>query len=67
MGSKKDERRSRRTVEVIASSYQPSKADLEEDVSLHASPDEVARALVQTVRVRRLRATSVRTGKPARK
>ena len=47
--------------------YQPSKAELEEEVSIHASPDEAARALVQTVCVRRVKATSVRTGKLSRK
>lgn len=43
-----------RTVEVMDSSYQPSKAELEEDVSIDASPEDVGRALMQTVDVRRV-------------
>ena len=42
-----------RTVKVIDSSYQPSKAELEADVSIDASPEEVGRALMQTVDVQR--------------
>ena len=42
-----------RTVKFIASSYQPSKAELEADVSIDASPEEVARALMSTVNVQR--------------
>ena len=42
-----------RDVKVMDSSYQPSKAELEADVSIDASPEEVGRARVQTVNVRR--------------
>ncbi len=35
----------RATVEGIQSSYQPSKAELEEDMSIDSTPEEVARAL----------------------
>ena len=38
-------------VELKHSSYQPSKAELEEDVSINASPEEVARALGRQVEV----------------
>lgn len=57
------------TVEVIDSSYQPSKAELEADVSIDATPNEVARALTRTVKTRRVktpskRAASARHEKP---
>ena len=42
-----------RIVKVMDSSYQPSKAELEADVSIDASPEEVARALMSTVNVQR--------------
>lgn len=42
-----------RTVKVMDSSYQPSKAELEADVSIDATPEEVGRALMQTVNVQR--------------
>ena len=37
----------RATVEVVQSSYQPSKAELEEDVSIDATLDDVAAAMLQ--------------------
>ena len=40
-------------IKVMDSSYQPSKAELEADVSIDASPEEVARALMSTVNVQR--------------
>ena len=60
------------TVEVRESSYQPSKAELEEDVSIDATPDEVARALTRTVNVRRVKkprniAASARSDRPTHK
>ena len=72
MSSEKDGNRPPRTVEVVDSSYQPSKAELEADVSINATPDDVARALTRTVNVRRVKtprskAASVKSGKPARK
>ena len=39
-------------VEVRHSSYQPSKAELEEDMRIDASPEDVARAIGQQVEVR---------------
>ena len=48
------------TVEVVDSSYQPSKAELEADVSIDATPDEVARAITRTVRTSRVKAPSKR-------
>ena len=47
-----------RTVKVMDSSYQPSKAELEADVSIDASPEEVARALMSTVNVQRASPTT---------
>ena len=39
-------------VELKHSSYQPSKAELEEDMRIDASPEELARALGRQVEVR---------------
>ena len=55
-----------RTVEVVDSSYQPSKAELEADVSINATPDEVARALTQTVNTRRVQPRSKRAASARR-
>ncbi len=40
-----------RTVRVKPSSYQPSKAELEERVRINATPDELASKVMETVRV----------------
>ena len=53
MPREKEPRTATRTVEVVDSSYQPSKAELEADVSIDATPEEIGRALMQTVNVRR--------------
>ena len=50
---RKEPRTATRIVKVMDSSYQPSKAELEADVSIDASPEEVARALMSTVNVQR--------------
>ncbi len=42
----------RATVEVVRSSYQPSKAELEEDLRFEGTFEEAARALVQPVNIR---------------
>ena len=44
------------TVEVVKSTYQPSKAELEEDLRLPKgyTPEDVARALTRTVNVRHI-------------
>ena len=39
------------TLRVRARDYQPTKADLEEDVSVNATPEAVRAALMRTVRV----------------
>ena len=51
--SRKEPRTATRTVKVMDSSYQPSKAELEADVSIDAPPEKVARALMSTVNVQR--------------
>ena len=48
MPHEKSPKTSERTKRAIDSSYQPSKAELEADVSINASPEVVARALVRT-------------------
>jgi hypothetical protein len=79
MPRKKEPTRAQRTVEVVDSNCQPSKAELEADVSIDATPDDVARALTQTVNVRRVKpskkaasghrdkAASARSDKPRKK
>lgn len=41
----------RRTVRVKPQSYQPSKAELEEDVSIDATPEDLIRAAFQPANV----------------
>ena len=41
----------RREVRVKPHSYQPSKAELEEDVKINTTPDALARALLRPVKV----------------
>ena len=72
MPSKKEIKTDTRTVEVVDSSYQPSKAQPEEDMSIDRTSYEVARALTQTVNVRRVRsarskAASAKNPKPSKK
>ena len=42
-------------VEIIHHTYQPSKAELESDVSVDATPEQIARALVRDVEVREIK------------
>ena len=42
----------RRTVEIVRSDYQPSKAEMEEDLSIDASFEEIAQAVTETVEVK---------------
>ena len=41
-----------RVVEIVRSDYQPSKAELEEDMSIDASPEELAQAVLQPVTIK---------------
>ena len=45
-------RPSRREVEVVHSSYQPSRAELEEDMRVDATFEEAVQALARPVRIR---------------
>lgn len=44
----------RRQVEIVRKSYQPSKAELDEDMRIDASPEEAARRLVEPVDIRHI-------------
>ena len=53
MGSKgKKDVRKKRVVEVVDSRYQPTKAEMEEEIAIDASPEELARAVLGDVEVR---------------
>ena len=49
------EKSNRETIELVNPKYQPSKTELEEDVRVNASPEEVAKAVMQRVDVRHIR------------
>ena len=42
---------SRKTLRLRSAKYQPSKAELEEDMRINATPEELARAILQPVKV----------------
>lgn len=44
-------RKNKPILKLMHSSYQPSKAELEEDVSVDASPEDVARAVLSPVQI----------------
>ena len=46
-----DTRKNKPVVKLAHSSYQPSKAELEEDVSIDATPEEIARAVLRPVKI----------------
>ena len=52
-----EKRSDKPVVNIKHSSYQPSKAELEEDVSIDASPEDIARAVGRQVRVRHTKPT----------
>ena len=41
-----------RTVEIVRSDYQPSKAELEEDVSIDTSFEDLARVVTEPVKIK---------------
>ena len=43
-----------KTVELVKSSYQPTKAEIEEEFTVSATLEELTKALVQPVKVRRI-------------
>lgn len=47
-----NERRDRPTIHLKPSSYQPSKAELEEDMSIDTTPEELCRVALQPVNIR---------------
>ena len=49
---KEQPRQARRTVEMVRSDYQPSKAELEEDVSIDSSFEELMQAAVEPVEIK---------------
>ena len=51
MGST-NERKKKPVVEVVDSRYQPSKAEMEEEIVIDASPEELLRAVVHSVEIR---------------
>ena len=48
---KKTQKRKRRTIEIVRSTYQPTKAELEADIRIDATPEEIARSLCQPVKI----------------
>ena len=40
------------TIELVPSSYQPSKAELEEEIHIEATPEDLARAVGRQVEIR---------------
>ena len=50
--SSTDEGREKPVVEVADSRYQPTKAEMEEDIVIDASPEELFRAVVHNVEIR---------------
>ena len=55
------EKSNRETIELVNPKYQPSKTELEEDVRVNASPEEVAKAVMQRVDVRHIRRPKARS------
>lgn len=47
-----EERKKKPVVEVMGSGHQPSKAEMEEDISVDASPEDLARLMMHDVDVR---------------
>ena len=57
-----DERKRQPVIEVMASGHQPSKAEMEEDISVDLSPEGLARLMLQDVELRKVKPK--RSGKP---
>ena len=51
----KESKKPAKTIELVKSSYQPSKDELHQDMRIDASPEEVAKAVMQRVDVRHIR------------
>ena len=46
-------------VEVMASGYQPTKEEMEEDISVDLSPDDLARLMLRDVELRKVKSKGV--------
>ena len=57
-----DTRKNKPVVKLAHSSYQPSKAELEEDVSIDATPEEIARAVLRPVQIIHVEPTKPKKG-----
>lgn len=51
-----------KTIELVNPRYQPSKADLEGDMRINASPEKVARAVMRRVNVWHIRRPKAQSG-----
>ena len=52
MKEKPSPKKKPRTVEIVRSDYQPSKAELEEDISIDASFEELAQVVAEPVDIK---------------
>ena len=43
-----------KTVELVKSTYQPTKAEMQEDLRIRATPEQAARAVMRRVQVRQI-------------
>ncbi len=60
MGAKSGKKKP--VVEVADSGYQPTKAEMEEEIKIEASPEELARAVMSSVEIRVVRPEKVKKG-----
>ena len=54
----------KKTVKILPETYKPTKKELEEDVRIDATPEQLAKAVVQTVNIEKM---SVSEHRKARK
>ena len=53
--TKQPKKQQTRTVDVVDTSYQPSRSELREDLRVDATFEELSKAVVQTVKVRHVK------------
>ena len=53
----------KKTVKILPETYKPTKKELEEDMRIDATPLELAKAIVQTVKVEKLSVSEHRKGR----
>ena len=51
-----------KTIELVNPRYQPSQTELKKDMRINASPEEVAKAVMQRGEVRHIRRPKTRSG-----